>query len=205
MTYSEVLTVIEWLAMASLLLSVWLAARHHIATWPIGIVACVLYGILFFQVQLYADATLQVFFIFTSVVGWWNWRRMSTNTERRAAKAISLRTWGLLVAVGTLVTLGYGSLLHRWTDAFAPFWDSAVLTTSVVAQILLMQDRRETWPVWILVNTLSVPLYLSRGLDLTAALYTVFWFNAWYGWWRWGRTHHAPSPVRPDSVESGHT
>jgi nicotinamide mononucleotide transporter len=61
------------------------------------------------------------------------------------------------------------------------------MIASVIAQVLLMQGRRETWPWWLLVNTLSAPLFLSRGLHLTAALYTLFWFNAWHGWWRWHR------------------
>jgi nicotinamide mononucleotide transporter len=66
-----------------------------------------------------------------------------------------------------------------------------VLVCSVIAQLLLMRGHRSTWPAWILVNTLSVPLYLSRGLQLTALLYAAFWINAWYGWWRWTRDEKA--------------
>jgi len=88
---------------------------------------------------------------------------------------------------GVGVTVAYGALLHRFTDAYAPFADSAVLAFSVVAQLLLMQRRLETWGFWLLVNTVSVPLFASRGLTLTAGLYAVYWFNAWFGAWRWWR------------------
>lgn len=183
------LTLLEWSATATMALSVWLAARRHIATWPLGILGCLLYGALFMATQLYADATLQVFFIVTSAIGWWQWRRDAQAVMVATATPAPLRWlhWVLLLAGGVVVTLGYGALLLHWTDAFAPFWDAAVLTTSVVAQVLLMQGRRETWLFWIVVNTLSVPLYLSRGLDVTAGLYALFWLNAWHGWWHWGR------------------
>ena len=69
----------------------------------------------------------------------------------------------------------------------APYPDSAVLAFSVVAQLLLMGRHVQTWPVWIIVNTIAVPLFASRGLWLTAALYAVYWCNAWYGWWSWQR------------------
>jgi nicotinamide mononucleotide transporter len=83
------------------------------------------------------------------------------------------------------VTLGYGALLHRFTDAYMPYVDAAVLALSVVAQCLLMMRQIENWAFWIAVNTLSVPLFASRGLTLTAVLYAAYWFNAWYGLWRW--------------------
>lgn len=193
MNTPDTLTLLEWSATATMALSVWLAARRHIATWPIGIVGCLLYGALFMATQLYADATLQVFFIVTSAIGWWQWRTAVLPADQLVPPPLRWTTWMLLLTTGVIVTLAYGSLLLHWTDAFAPFWDSAVLTTSVVAQVLLMQGRRETWLFWIVVNTLSVPLYLSRGLDVTAGLYALFWLNAWYGWWHWRRRSAAPA------------
>lgn len=191
MNLPDPLTLLEWAATATTALSVWLAARRHIATWPTGIVGCLLYGALFASTQLYADATLQAFFVATSAIGWWQWRRAAqattASTATPARDPLRPAHWALLLVGGVAVTLAYGALLLYWTDAFAPFWDSAVLTTSVVAQVLLMQGRRETWLFWIVVNTLSVPLYLSRGLDVTAGLYALFWLNAWHGWWHWGR------------------
>ena len=62
-----------------------------------------------------------------------------------------------------------------------------MLAFSVVAQVFLMRRHVETWPVWLLVNAIAVPLYASRGLHLTAVLYAAYWFNALLAWrlWRW--------------------
>ena len=92
-----------------------------------------------------------------------------------------------MAAGATVAAVAYGTLLHRLTDAYAPFADSAVLAISVLAQLLLMRRRIETWPAWLLVNTIAVPLYASRGLTLTAVLYAVYWINALVAWWHWSR------------------
>lgn len=170
--------------------SIALAARNHLHTWWTGIVGCALFTVLFAQSQLYADATLQIFFIAASVWGWRQWLRGEQGAGL-PVRNTSPRTLALMAVAALAVTAIYGSLLHFWTDAYAPFLDSAVLAFSVVAQLLLMQRRVETWPLWLLVNTLSVPLFASRGLTLTAVLYAAYWVNAWYGWWHWRRQQRA--------------
>lgn len=167
--------------------SIGLAAFNHVATWPLGIVGCVLFGVLFHGTQLYADALLQVFFVATSLAGWRHWRR----SELPPVTRTSVRALVGLAAAGLAVTTAYGALLHHFTDAWAPFADSAVLAFSVIAQLLLMRRRLETWGFWLLVNTVSVPLFASRGLHVTAALYAAFWCNAWWGGWRWWRQWRA--------------
>ena len=179
-------------------LSIWLAARNSRHTWSTGIVGCVLFGVQFFRSQLYADATLQGFFLVTSVLGWWQWLHAGTGAapaERPVTRArAGTLAWMALAAL--VVTAGYGALLHRFTDAYMPYVDAAVLALSVVAQCLLMRRKVENWIFWIAVNTLSVPLFASRGLTLTAVLYAAYWFNAWYGLWRWrGQMRRTPALV----------
>jgi nicotinamide mononucleotide transporter len=175
---------IELAASVMTTVSILLAARNSVHTWWTGIAGCALFAVTFYRAALYADVTLQGFFIVTSAMGWWHWlygrggqALPVTNTTRR----------GLAVALllAAMVIAGYGALLARFTDAYAPFVDSAVLALSVVAQVFLLKRRVENWPVWLLVNTIAVPLYASRGLYLTAALYAAYWVNAWFGWWRW--------------------
>ena len=92
-------------------------------------------------------------------------------------------------------------MLHRLTDAWLPYVDSAVLVFSVVAQLLMMRRKLESWAFWLLVNTIAVPLYASRGLHLTAVLYAVFWINAWVALWHWRRLMQADA--RPAAAGGG--
>ncbi|WP_271105265.1 nicotinamide riboside transporter PnuC [Pseudomonas tohonis] len=177
------------------LIAVLLAARNSVHTWSSGILGCVLFGWLFFESQLYADVTLQGFFIVTSALGWWAWLRGNAGTQLPVSRTAP-GTLAWMAALAVVVALAYGALLHHFTDAYAPLVDSLVLTFSVLAQLLLMRRRLENWYAWLLVNTLAVPLYASRELYLTAGLYTLFWCNAWYGLFRWRRElREAAAPV----------
>lgn len=168
---------------------IFLAGRNSIHTWWTGIVACVLFGALFYQAKLYADVTLQVFFVVTSLVGWYGWMK-KTSEDVPGIVVLSLdraseKTMVTMVSLAVLTAIGYGAVLHFFTDAYAPWIDSLVLTFSVIAQLLLMRRKLENWPVWVFVNLLSAPLYFSRELYLTAGLYTVFFVHALWAWKHW--------------------
>jgi nicotinamide mononucleotide transporter len=145
--------------------------------WWTTIVGCALFASVFYTARLYADVTLQAFFIATAGFGWWRWLRGSDGAELHVRHSSTALIAGGCTA-GVLVTLGYGWLLHRFTDAYAPYVDSIVLAFSVLGQLLLMDRRVESWWCWLLVNTIAVPLYTSRGLYVTALLYAAFWVNA---------------------------
>jgi len=168
-------------------LSILLAARNSVHTWWTGIIGCALFGAVFFLSRLYADTLLQLIFIGTSAIGWWQWQvagpaKRGLPVTRAAWPALA---WVMLAA--TLVAAGYGYVLWRFTDAYAPFIDSLVLTLSVAAQLLLVRRKYESWWFWLIVNTMSVALLGARGLWLTAGLYAAFWVNAVIALVRWRR------------------
>ncbi|XZG69164.1 nicotinamide riboside transporter PnuC [Chitinibacteraceae bacterium HSL-7] len=185
-------TPLELAANSAYACSVWLAARNSAHTWWTGILGCALFGWLFYHYQLYADVTLQLFFILTCVLGSWQWLRGAQGQPLPVMRSSpGFVGWRVLAAV--VVALGYGWILHRYTQAYAPFIDSLVLTFSVLAQFLMMQRRIEHWYAWLIVNTVAVPLYLSRGLDVTAFFYAVYWCNVVYGVMRWRRVLASPA------------
>jgi len=166
--------------------SIFLAGRNNVHSWWLGVVGCAMFAVLFYSVNLYADVALQLFFIVTCLIGWLQWLR-GNHGGALAISRVHWRALAWMVGVGLLATLAYGLLLRAFTNAFAPFIDSAVLVFSIVAQLLLMGRRLENWPFWLLVNTVAVPLYISRGLYLTAALYGAYWLNALASWYFWRR------------------
>jgi nicotinamide mononucleotide transporter len=175
---------LEISAIVTTAICIFLAGRNNVNTWWIGIVACILFGVLFYQSQLYADVTLQVFFVITGFIGWYNW---SKKTTLNPISKTPIKQMLLYASLAIVVAFGYGYILHLYTDAYAPFIDSLVLTGSVLAQLLLMKRKVENWPIWLLVNTLSVPLYYNRELYVTSAMYAIFWINAAYSWYHWNQ------------------
>ena len=187
---------VEVAANAFVAAAIVLAGRNSIQTWWLGIVGCGLFAWVFYEARLYADVTLQVFFILTSIYGWWKW----LHGDRGSALPVRFSPPGLLVGSGlgaAGVAAGYGWLLWRFTDAYAPFLDSIVLAFSVLGQLLMMERRVENWWSWLLVNTVAVPLYASRGLYVTSVLYAAFWINAVVALRKWRALAVAAHPRQP--------
>lgn len=173
--------------------AIFLAARNSIHTWWCGIIGCAIFAYVFYEVKLYADVTLQGFFILTSILGWYRWLHGHAGGELpvRFSKPGLLAGW---TALALASAFGYGWLLYRFTDAYAPFLDSILLVFSVLGQFLMMERRVENWWSWLLVNTIAVPLYASRGLYLTSVLYAAYWVNAIVALVRWRRLAMGVTP-----------
>jgi nicotinamide mononucleotide transporter len=184
-------------------LAIFFAGRNSIHTWWLGIIGCALFGALFFKSQLYADVTLQGFFIITSLIGWYQWskgRAISADESSAANEDLPITrthmpTLAIAVIIALAVGAGYAWLLGNFTDAYAPSWDSLMLVLSVIAQILLMNRKLENWVFWLLVNTIAVPLFYSRGLEITAVLYAAYWVHAVYAFFKWRAEYRAQSLI----------
>jgi nicotinamide mononucleotide transporter len=179
-------TPLELAANVMTAICIFLAGRNSVHTWWTGIVGSILFFVLFKQAQLYADATLQIFFLVTGIFGWMHWKSIGDKWVKSIPVTVASSMY-IKIAVGSAVVVAilYGYMLHTLTDAYAPWIDSLVLTLSVVGQVLLMRKKIQTWPIWLLVNTLSVPLFWSRELYLTSILYGFFWINAIVSWRVW--------------------
>jgi len=161
--------------------------------WPLAFVSSVLYAWLFFASRLYGEGSLQLFFAGTAIWGWWQWlfgSRRDRSGVDRPLKVARLTPRGL-TGVGVVWLLAWpalGLVLARVTDTDVPFFDAFPTAGSVVGQILLGRKFIENWPVWILVNVVSVALFTHKGLWLTAGLYVFFALLAFAGWRRWARS-----------------
>ena len=154
--------------------SVWLSVRQNVLSWPTAIVNVVLYTIVFYEAKLYADMGLQVIYAILSIYGWYQWlyggEGHTTLHVSRTSRTIAVRL--ALIAVTGAALLG--SLLHRTTDATLPFMDSALTSTSLVAQWMMTKKLLENWALWIAVDVLYVGMFIYKGLYVTAVLYAVF-------------------------------
>jgi nicotinamide mononucleotide transporter len=184
-------------------ISILLAGRNSLHTWWLGIVGCALFAKVFVDARLYSDAILQVFFIVTSASGWWAWLRGNQGAPS-PVRYSRVAQMGGLAALAVVVAIGNGWLFRRFTNAAAPFVDSTVLAFSVLAQFLLMARRVESWWCWLIVNTISVPLFAWKDLRITAVLYTVYWVNAVISLRHWRRLA-AENSKRRSASDTNHT
>lgn len=178
------MSLLEIAAALLTVVSVALATRRQVALYPVGLLATGLYFFVFLDARLYSSAALQVYFTALQLYGWWYWLR----GDRGARPLIGdwpWRTIFLLLIPASAATAAISALLGLFTNAAMPLADSGILMLSVLAQFLLDRKQIKTWPVWVIVNVLSITVYSNSGLWLTTVLYVALLLNAFYGWWSW--------------------
>jgi nicotinamide mononucleotide transporter len=176
-------------------IAVYLSTRENIWSWPTAIINVGLYTIVFFQSRLYADMGLQVIYLAMSIYGWYNWlhggeHHSVLHVSRAPTRLLALRAF--LVVAGSLAL---GATLYAHTNAAIPFLDSALVATSLAAQWLMTRKILENWLLWIAVDLVYVPTFISRGLYATAILYAVFLVLAMLGYISWRRSYLQRQPT----------
>ncbi|KUG06569.1 nicotinamide riboside transporter PnuC [Solirubrum puertoriconensis] len=177
----------EWVAFATGLACVALAAIGTIWNFPVAIVSCAFYVVVFHRAQLYSDRNLQFVFIAMSLYGWYEWLRGGKNHSALVVTRTPQREWPLLALAAAAYTGGFGYYLHQHTDASFPYLDSFTTAISLVAQYLLTRKRLENWLLWIGVDLIYVPMYWAKSLHATSGLYVLYLGLAAYGYWEWRR------------------
>jgi nicotinamide mononucleotide transporter len=171
-------------------LTVWLLVSQNIWNWPIGIANNLVYGLIFFQARLYADMTIQIVFALISVYGWISWLRGNTT---RGGFPVTRTPLGLALAclaIGVAGTWAWSLFLTRINDS-APLLDALTAVMSLIAQYLMTRKYLENWTIWIVVDIISVGLYASRHLYLTAVLYAIYIAMCTVGAIEWRRSMRA--------------
>ena len=164
-----------------------LLIRRSIWNFPVAMAMVTCIGVVLFEARLYAETGLQAFFFVVNAWGWWLWTRRKGPGDAVAVGWMGWPArvgWALATAAISLA-LGFG--LARWTDAALPLADSAVAGMSIAAQLLLSVRRIENWVLWIMVDVLSIGLYLNRELHLLAVLYAAFLILSVVGLRTWAR------------------
>ena len=143
-------------------------------TWPLYFASSLLYGWLFVEVNLFASASMQVIFMVAAVWGW--------------------LSWGVRIGGAVAIVVGWALLapLLQRIGGVATRGDAFMLVGSVAAQVLMVCQKREAWPVWIAVNTVGTVLYASQGLYFTSLFYAVLILMAVAGWRVWSARAASP-------------
>lgn len=172
-------------------ISVYFASKANILTWPTGIVNEVFLFMLFFQVQLYADMFLQIYFFVVTLYGWYKWNSKLPDNK---ISALGFKTRIILlttILAGTLMAGFFFSNIHLYMPRYFakpaafPFADSFVMVASIIATVLLARKKIETWHLWIAVDVVCVGLYFKKEVYFLSLEYFVFLGLASYGLYHW--------------------
>jgi nicotinamide mononucleotide transporter len=188
----------QWLAdraieIAAVLFSLaylYFSIRQKILLWPMGMASAVLYMVVFFQSKFYADMALNGYYLIVSIYGWLHWKRMETGDG--TALAISRISRGMAQLLGILSLVAFltiGWFLRNHTDSPIPYWDALTTALSFTATWMLARKILEHWILWVIVDAISMGLYLYRGLYPTLVLFAIYTAMAVIGYLEWKKAY----------------
>ncbi len=185
---------IELLGTITGLCSVYFGTKNHNAVWYFGFVNVVCFGVIFFQIALYSDMLLQIFYFFATAYGLWLWVQKSVSKENEISRLSSeeYKNWVLLFSsifflfylfsktLPPLLSISPASFLH---------FDAVLSSASVIATLLMAKRKIETWLLWIVIDFVSIGLYVQKGVHLIAIEYALFGLLAIIGFYSWRKIY----------------
>lgn len=152
--------------------------------WPISIINVILYIFVFYQARLYAEISLQVYYLVMSIYGWIFWLKKTNNKSIPISKT-TLKMWITIITIVPVIWLSMAFLLKKYSNTDVPFIDSFLTTLSFVATYLLARKKIENWLIWIFVDFTSIGLYCYKELYATIILFVILTILAILGYKEW--------------------
>jgi len=172
-------SILEFISALTSLIGVWLGTTGKRITWPWWAISSALYMLFFYEAKLYASSILQIIFIVAAIWGWFDWA--PTGVVTGYINNRHRMYW----AVGTIVSVSALTPILSRIGAAATWSDAFLLIGSLVAQILMVYGKVESWVLWLIVDAAGTIEYAYLGYWFTALLYAIFTAIAVIGWKRW--------------------
>ncbi len=176
---------VEALAAILAIIYLLLAVQQDVKCWSAAILSSSLYFYVMYSAGLYMEAYLQIFYIIMAIYGWSQWYNPKSEEQ-----VFVVRTWKInqhFLAIFLIVIMAYlsGSLLNIYTNAAFPFIDSLTTWGAIFATYMVAKKLLENWVYWFVIDSISVMLFMSRGLILTSLLFFIYLFIIYFGYKKW--------------------
>ena len=163
-----------------------LAVKQNIWCWLAWILSSCLYCYIMYSVGLYMESGLQVFYIVMGIYGWSQWKQSKSDT------VFEVFTWTPIqhcfsILLMLFLTVASGYLLDQFTQALLPFWDALTTWGAIMATYMVAKKVLENWLYWFAIDLISVFLFASRELYLTAFLFFFYLFIIVIGYRSWNQ------------------
>jgi nicotinamide mononucleotide transporter len=166
-----------------------LAVKENNLCWYAAGVSTLIFLTIFWDVKLYMESGLQIYYLAMAVFGWYQWRRASGESASLRVSMWSLKQHLIALALIASLTFVSGYLLSSGTDARFPYLDSFTTWASVVTTFMVARKVLENWIYWLVIDSISIYLYVDRELYFTSLLFAVYIVIIFVGWSSWTKSY----------------
>lgn len=169
------------------LIYLWLEYKASVYLWITGIIMPAIYIFIYYEAGLYADFGINIYYLVAAVYGWLSWTFYRTKGET-SERPITYTPHAYIIPL--LLTFFVSFLAIAWiliefTNSDVPWLDSFTTAWSIVGMWMLAKKYIEQWLTWIIVDIVSVGLYIYKDLYYTAGLYALYTVIAVLGYYNW--------------------
>ena len=182
-------SLLELIAVVFAILYLVLAVKENILCWGAAIVSTIIFLFIFREVKLYMESGLQIYYLGMAVFGWYQWRGAKEGTNSLQVSTWNIQQHLMALTLIALLTFISGYFLNSGTDAQLPFLDSFTTWASVVTTFMVARKVLENWIYWLVIDSLSIYLYLDRELYFTALLFAAYIVIIFFGWFSWLKSY----------------
>jgi nicotinamide mononucleotide transporter len=173
----------EWLAVSTGVVYILLIMRRNRWGWLAGGISSTILAVLAARARLPMQALLQLSYVAAAVYGWWSWAPQS---QPKHVSVWHLRGHILAVLACVVTSLGVAQLLAGEGYSAFPFLDSLVACVGLFTTWLVARVYLENWMYWIVIDAISIYMFISQGLVVTASLFVIYLVISMIGlrsWW----------------------
>lgn len=178
----------ELIAAALGFVAIFLQIKQNVWYWLVSIVMVSMYIYIYIDARLYADMSLQVYYLGISFYGWHLWlfgRKVNNHKSGLNVTESTIKLRIILAIISVVLFIIIGWFLSQFTNSDLPYWDSFTTSLSFVATWMLARKKLENWLIWIVVDAVSVGIYIYKELYPTAVLFAFLSILAVVGYQKW--------------------
>lgn len=180
---------LETLAVALGISYLLLAMCENSLCWYCAFFSTAIYVYIFGDVSLYMESALNVYYMGMAVYGWLQWQKGGANHSGVEIVRWTAKHHIICILVILIASVISGYLLSVNTDARLPYLDSFTTWASVLTTVMVARKVLENWLYWIVINSVSIYLYIDRDLDQTAAMFTLYLVLSVLGYVVWKKNY----------------
>jgi nicotinamide mononucleotide transporter len=172
-----------------------LTAKGKISSYIFNFIQMITYMIICWDFALYLEFSEQVFYFIVCIFGVFMWKKNMTKnedgSEQVKANKFKLWQWLLTAMVAAGIAFVFGTFGKYVLGSTLPYLDAMTVALAVIAQLLMVCRYREQWACWILIDVVSLIMFIILGQWSMVAMYIAWTANAFYGWYNWTKLQKA--------------